>query len=245
MQPRLPVIQILLLLLVNWSCVKDGPAEIPSVNLPTTPTTQPGSNTVRKYLALGDSYTVGHGVSPTESYPVQTKNWLKENGIPGIKDPQIIATSGWTTLNLQAAIVRENPAGPYDVVSILIGVNDQYQGSDTTGYRIRFTELVETCISLADNLPGHVVVLSIPDYSVTPFGKNFDVNRISREIDAFNVINKEIALAYKVHYLDITSSTREAAHDPDLICPDGLHPSGIEYKKWADKLGPIMQEILK
>jgi lysophospholipase L1-like esterase len=124
-------------------------------------------------------------------------------------------------------------------------VNDQYQGSDTTGYRIRFTELVETCISLADNLPAHVVVLSIPDYSVTPFGKNFDVKRISREIDAFNVINKEIALAYKVQYLDITSSTREAAYDPDLICSDGLHPSGIEYKKWADKLGPIMQEILK
>jgi len=242
---RLPVIQIILLLLINSSCVKKDPMEVSLGNTPIAPVIQPGSNIERKYLALGDSYTVGHAVSPAESYPIQTKTWLKENGIKGINDPQIIATSGWTTLNLQAAIARENPAGPYDVVSILIGVNDQYQGSDTTGYRIHFTELIETCISLADNIPAHVVVLSIPDYSVTPFGKNFDVKRISREIDAFNAINKEIALAYKVHYLDITSSTREAAHDPDLICPDGLHPSGIEYKKWADKLGPIMQEILK
>ena len=242
---RSPVIQILLLLLINWSCGKKDPAEIPSVNMPATPAAQPGSNTERKYLALGDSYTVGHGVSPVESYPVQTKNWLKENGITGIKDPQIIATSGWTTLNLQSAIARENPAGPYDVVSILIGVNDQYQGADTVGCRIRFTQLIETCIILANNLPGHVVVLSIPDYSVTPFEKNFDVKRISQEIDTFNAINKEIALANKVQYMHITSPTREAAYDPELICSDGLHPSGIEYKKWAERLGPIMKEMLE
>ena len=245
MQCRLFVIQILVLLLVNWSCVKKDTGEIPFVNQPALPVTTPGSATEKNFLALGDSYTVGHGVSPGESYPVQTINWLKENGITGIKDPRIIATSGWTTLNLQSAIQKEDPAGPYDIVSILIGVNDQYQGADTAGYRLRFTQLIETCISLANNLSNHVFVLSIPDYSVTPFGRNFDPNRISREIDAFNAINREVALAYKVQYLDITSSTREAAYDPALICSDGLHPSGLEYKKWVEKLGPIMKDILK
>jgi len=105
-------------------------------------------------------------------------------------------------------------------------VNDQHEGADTAGYRTRFTELVLKCIVLANNQPAHVIVLSIPDYSVTPFGKNFDVERISKEIDEFNAINKQVALFYKVQYLDITSSTRQAAKDPDLICPDGLHPSG-------------------
>ncbi len=182
---------------------------------------------------------------PAETYPEQTKNWLKANGIIGLKDPQIIATSGWTTINLQAAIASQKPAGPFDAVSILIGVNDQYQGADTAGYRLRFTQLVEQCISLVNNLPAHVFVLSIPDYSVTPFGRNFDVKMISKEIDEFNAITKQVALIYKVQYLDITPSTRLAAYDPDLICTDGLHPSGLEYKKWADELGPMMKEILE
>jgi len=217
----------------------------PPANIPIPPVTQPPSNAEKKYLALGDSYTIAHGVPPGESYPVQTKNWLKTNGIAGIKDPTILARSGWTTINLQATIASQNPAGPFDAVSILIGVNDQYQGADTAGYRTRFTQLLQKCIVLANNLPAHVFVLSIPDYSVTPFGKNFDVKMISKEIDEFNAINKQVALLYNVQYLDITPSTRLAAYDPDLSCSDGLHPSGIEYKKWAEKLGPMMKAILE
>src|SRR5688572_8359630 len=239
------LIPMLILLGTNCSCVKKTMQAPPPATIPITPVTQPASNAEKKWLALGDSYTVGHGVPHVASYPEQTKNWLKVNGIAGIKDPTVIATSGWTTANLQAAIASQTFAGPFDAVSILIGVNDQYQGADSAGYRIRFTQLVEQCISLANNLPAHVFVLSIPDYSVTPFGRNFDVKMISKEIDEFNAINKQVALFYKVQYLDITPSTRLAAHDPDLICSDGLHPSGLEYKKWAENLGPMMKTILE
>ena len=242
---RILIIPILILLATNCSCVKDKVTDQPAGNIPIPPATQSPSNAKKTYLALGDSYTIGHGVPSGERYPAQTKNWLKENGITGIKDPQIIATSGWTTLNLQAAIENQNPEGPFDAVSILIGVNDQYRGADTAGYRTRFTQLVQKCILLGNNLPAHVFVLSIPDYSVTPFGKNFDVKRISKEIDEYNAINKKVALSYKVQYLGITSSTREATTNPALICSDGLHPSGLEYKKWAEKLCPMMKTILE
>ena len=208
------------------------------------PVVIPPSNEVKKYLALGDSYTIGQGVAPAHRYPVQTKNWLVANGIPGITDPQIIATSGWTTIHLQDALNSQNPTGPYDVVSLLIGVNDQYRGMDAAGYKTRFTQLVQYCISLANNLPDHVFVLSIPDYSVTPFAIYSDVDKISKQIDEFNAINKQVALSFNVQYLDITSSTREAKNNPGLICPDGLHPSGLEYKKWAERLGPLMKAVL-
>ncbi len=238
------IISILILSVAAGGCEKKRFSTQPLPNVPIPPISQTPSNAVKNYLALGDSYTVGHGVAPAESYPFQTKNWLNANGLNGIKDPLIVATSGWTTVNLQAAIASQNPEGPFDAVSILIGVNDQYQGADTAEYRTRFTQLLQKCIVLANNLPDHVFVLSIPDYSVTPFGKNLDVKMISKEIDEFNAINKELALLYKVQYLDITPSTRLAAYDPELICPDGLHPSGLEYKKWSEKLGPLIKTIL-
>lgn len=235
----------LLLAAICMSCVKETRriSALPSSS-PALPVNQP-SNKDKRYLALGDSYTIGQGVPPTDRYPVQTKNWLVANGIKELKDPEIIATTGWTTINLQSAIETQKPAGPFDVVSILIGVNDQYQTRSTAGYRERFTELLKKCIVLANYLPSHVFVLSIPDYSVTPFAKNFDVEQISKQIDEFNAINKQVALSYNVQYLDITPSTRQAANNPGLICADGLHPSGIEYTKWAERLGPMMKTVLE
>lgn len=243
---RISAITFLLLVLICNGCVKKTvPAPAPPASSPYPPVLIPPVSKEKAYLALGDSYTVGQGVPPSESYPVQTKNWLLQNGIAEMKDPLIIATTGWSTLNLQAAIETKNPAGPFDAVSLLIGVNDQYRRMDTAGYRTRFTQLLQKSISLADNKPSHVFVLSIPDYSVTPFGKNMDPERVSKEIDDFNAVNKQISLSFKVQYLDITPSTRLAAFDPTLICPDGLHPSGIEYKKWAERLGMMMKDVLQ
>ena len=206
--------------------------------------TPPNANNAVKYLALGDSYTIGQSVSETDRFPVQTRKWLVDNGIAA-NDPQIIAATGWTTTSLQNAITAQNPAGPYDIVSLLIGVNDQYQWHDTTGYRGRFLQLLNKSIQLAGNRHNRVFVLSIPDYSVTPFGMSMDTALIRMQIDQFNAINKEVTGQNSCLYLDITPSTREAINDPALIAGDGLHPSAKEYKKWADKLGPMMKTALQ
>ena len=197
-----------------------------------------------QFLALGDSYTIGASVDTSQRFPVQTREWLLSDGIK-MSTPQIIATSGWTTLNLQSAINSQNPVGPYDVVSLLIGVNDQYRERNSNGYKERFTTLLLKSIQLAGDKTSHVFVLSIPDYSVTPFAQFSDIAAIRKEIDEFNRINKEVTMQYNCVYLDITPSTREAANDPSLIAGDGLHPSGKEYKKWAERLGPLMKTVLQ
>jgi len=206
--------------------------------------TPPPATSAKKYLALGDSYTIGQSVAETDRFPVQAKKWLAAQGF-NVNEPQIIAATGWTTTNLQNAIAAQNPAGPYDLVSLLIGVNDQYQRHDTVGYRDNFLQLLNKSIQLAGGLRNHVFVLSIPDYSVTPFGQNLDTALIRLQIDQFNVINKGVTLQNNCQYLDITPSTREAINDPSLIAADGLHPSAKEYKKWADSLGPMMKIVLQ
>ncbi|MBI1341639.1 MAG: SGNH/GDSL hydrolase family protein [Terrimonas sp.] len=205
--------------------------------------TPPAGSPTKTWLALGDSYTIGQSVSASERFPAQTSNWLKLNGI-NIQEPDYIATTGWTTNNLQDAINTANPA-PHDVVSLLIGVNDQYQRHDTTGYRQRFTALLAKAIQLAHGKKENVFVLSIPDYSVTPFAAYGDTAQIRREIDWFNAINKEVTLSVPCPYLDITPSTREARYNPSLVAGDGLHPSGLEYRRWTEKLGPLMLPVLQ
>lgn len=245
------IIPFTLLLAIQYGCIKDKPAPAiiqpppPSPVVPVIPSPPPPSTSQKKYLALGDSYTIGQGVLTAERYPVQTRDWLIANGVTGMTDPQIIATTGWTTTNLQNAIAIQNPTGPYDAVSLLIGVNDQYQGLNAGGYETRFRQLLEKSISLAGNLPAHVFVLSIPDYSVTPFASGSNIDKIRKEIDGFNEINKRVALSFNVQYLDITPSTREAKNNPALIASDGLHPSGLEYKRWAERLGPLMKTVLQ
>ena len=196
------------------------------------------------YLALGDSYTIGQSVLANERFPAQTVGLLKQQGIK-ISNPTYIAQTGWTTTNLQNAIASQSPSPTYDVVSLLIGVNDQYQHLDTGGYAIRFTQLLEKAIQLANGKKTNVFVLSIPDYSVTPFVAAADKPRVRMEIDWFNAINKRITMAYNVGYTDITPSTREAENNPSLIASDGLHPSGLEYKKWAEMLASKMKAVLQ
>lgn len=198
---------------------------------------------VKTWLALGDSYTIGQSVTEAERFPAQTANILKQGGI-NINTPTYIATTGWTTTNLMNSILAQNP-GNYDVVSLLIGVNDQYQRHDTTGYRQRFTELLTKAIQLVNGKKENVFVVSIPDYSVTPFAAGSDTAQIRKEIDWFNAINKNVTANYNCPYLDITPSTREGRYDRSLIATDGLHPSGVEYKRWADRLAPMMLLVLK
>lgn len=193
----------------------------------------------KSYLALGDSYTIGESVADTERFPVQTVRLLREQNIE-INNPDIIATSGWTTTNLLNALNNSPPKKIYSVVSLLIGVNNQYQGKTLDEYKIEFTTLLNMAISYAGDIKSHVFVLSIPDYSVTPFARNSDTARIAREIDAFNFANRTISGDAGVHYLDITPISRDAKNDPILIADDGLHPSAIQYKKWSGILAPMM-----
>ncbi len=136
-----------------------------------------------------------------------------------------------------------NPQGPFAAVSLLIGVNDQFQQRDTTGYRGRFTTLLNTAVSLAGNHKNHVFVLSIPDYGVTPFGAGY--YGISEQVDAFNAINKEVTDAYGIDYIDVTIISRNDAGNAAMLAPDGLHPSGSQYAQWAAALAPVMEKRLK
>lgn len=201
----------------------------------------PSDPSAKTYLALGDSYTIGQSVAEVDRFPNQTVSLLRNNGI-SIQDPRIIATTGWTTRNLLDALDAAAPKDNYDVVSLLIGVNNQYQGRSLDEYKIEFALLLGRAIRYAGNKPTHVFVLSIPDYSVTPFAAGSDKAKIAMEIDRFNAVNKSISIQMGVDYIDITSISREP--DPSLIADDGLHPSGKQYKRWADLLSAAMRPIL-
>lgn len=195
------------------------------------------------WLALGDSYTIGESVTEAERFAAQTISLLKNDSLR-FKTPQYIATTGWTTLNLLEAIILQKPKGPFTIVTLLIGVNDQYQFRDTINYRKRFAECLQKAIALAGT-PQHVFVLSIPDYSVTPFAENSDREQISKQINEFNIINREVTESYKISYTDITPSTLAMKNNKSLIANDGLHPSGKEYAKWAALLAAEIKKALK
>jgi lysophospholipase L1-like esterase len=195
------------------------------------------------YLALGDSYTIGESVGREDRYPEQAVQLLRADHQP-CGDPEIIATTGWTTADLLNALPGKASSATYGIVTLLIGVNNQYQGLSRSAYRDEFTSLLERSIQLAGNKPAHVIVLSIPDYSVTPFARGSDRARIAAEIDSFNAINLDVSGKFHVHYLDITAESRKAAGDPSLIAADGLHFSGKEYAIWAGIMEPEMKGIL-
>lgn len=203
----------------------------------------PGFAQPNTWLALGDSYTIGQGVAASERFPAQTVEFLVQKGI-SISALNYIATTGWTTADLQNAINNKKPEN-HTIVSLLIGVNDQYQKRDTTGYRQRFAGLLGNAIALANGKKENVFVLSIPDYSVTPYASTSDTARMRIEIDWFNQINKQVTATYGCPYLDITGFTRQGRTNRDLISGDGLHPSGIDYKRWADRLSIMIQKVLK
>lgn len=197
-----------------------------------------------KYLALGDSYTIGESVDPAQRYPVQIADSLKKRGYL-MEDPRIIAVTGWTTSDLKTGIKASDPQGPYDLVSLLIGVNNQYRGMDINIYRTEFGELLDQSIYFAGNDTARVIVLSIPDWGVTPFASGRDREKIAGEIDQYNVINKEITLSKGIVWIDVTGISRLAESDATLIAGDGLHPSGTMYTEWVRLVLPEIVKMLK
>ncbi|TAL47185.1 MAG: SGNH/GDSL hydrolase family protein [Chitinophagaceae bacterium] len=196
------------------------------------------------YLALGDSYTIGESVSAKENFPNQTVQILTKAGYD-FHEPEIIAKTGWTTDELLEAINNHKFLPCYDFVTLLIGVNNQYRGRSIENYKPEFESLLKQVIQFAGGKTDHVIVLSIPDWGATLFAEGRNRNQISMEIDAYNTANKMIAEKYKVHYIDITPGTKGAANDSTLLAADGLHPSGKEYKCWADKVSTVISSILQ
>jgi lysophospholipase L1-like esterase len=195
-------------------------------------------------LCLGDSYTIGESVLPAENFPNQVIDILRKDGY-SFEDPEILARTGWTTDELQGAIDKHSFKNAYDFVTLLIGVNDQYRGRTVEDYRSEFESLVKQAIQFAGGKAEHVIVLSIPDWGVTPFASDRDTKQIAIEIDHYNAANKAITEQYDGGYIDITPGTREAATDRSLIASDGLHPSAKEYAKWSERLSLYIKSTIK
>ena len=202
-----------------------------------------------RFLALGDSYTIGESVPEAARWPNQLAELIKsspqfsETG--GSIEVTMIARTGWTTDELWEGMqdVRIDP--PYDLVSLLIGVNNQYRGHDVEEYREGFIFLLNKAIEYAGGDPHRVIVLSIPDWGVTPFAGNRDSKKIAVEINQFNAVNEEESKKAGVHYVNVTRSSREAVTDPSLIASDGLHPSGKMYSAWAKLALPEVLNIIE
>lgn len=191
------------------------------------------------FLALGDSYTVGEGVDPSDRWPDQLCHQLD------FASPDFIAQTGWTTQELLEAIDQARVAHFYDWVSLLIGVNDQYRGMSLKQYSMEFEVAVYKALALSHNQPKKVIVLSVPDYGVTPFAKDKNPPKIFDEINALNAVNKSIARREKAHYVNVTGISRRAAADLTLLASDGLHPSRKMYQMWVDRILQIVHPGFK
>lgn len=196
-----------------------------------------------RILSLGDSYTIGESVSSDDRWPVDLAGMLRSNGID-VADPVIIARTGWTTRDLSAAIDDARPRGPFDLVTLLIGVNDQYRGRSAEEYRPQFRLALSRAMTQAGKRPASVIVISIPDWGVTPHAQGRDRQRIAADIDAFNAVNRQEATEAGTHYVDITGLSRLAGADRGLLAGDGLHPSAAMYLQWARAILPVATGIL-
>lgn len=185
----------------------------------------------KKYLALGDSYTIGEGLVKGQRFPDYLANLLGKE----FSEPEVIAVTGWTTAELLEGIEVSNLSGRYDLVTLLIGVNNQYRGQTTEQYSDEFTELIELALGFADNNPKHVVVVSIPDWGKTPFAADRNVAQIELEIDLFNAINQQISLQFEVNYVDVTELSR-MPNVESMLVSDRLHYSEEMYYLWAKKI---------
>ncbi|WP_267224777.1 SGNH/GDSL hydrolase family protein [Dyella silvae] len=195
-----------------------------------------------RYLALGDSYTIGEAVPEIGRWPVQLTARLRGEG-KVLDDPVIVATTGWTTDELSAAMDTATFTPPYDLVSLLIGVNNQYRGRSADDYRGEFRRMLDRAIALAGGRAERVLVLSIPDWGVTPFahGSGRDVHRIGDELDVYNTIAREQTEHSGGRFVDITGISRQ---HPQLLADDGLHPSAAQYTLWAEAAVPTAMAML-
>lgn len=220
------------------------------------------SSVTLRYLALGDSYTIGEGVAPSGRWPEQLAAALRTSGI-AVGDPEIVAKTGWTTDELSTAMDGYAFTPPYDLVTLLIGVNNQYRagqepkspegqgrppgtGRSLDNYRAEFRALLQRAIALAGGRADRVVVVSIPDWGVTRFGRGSgrDVARTAHELDAFNAANATLAAEFHVRYADVTRASRDGGDAPAMLVDDGLHPSAAMYRRWLEAIEPAARQAL-
>jgi lysophospholipase L1-like esterase len=223
------------LALLAAGCMSDAP----------TPTDSARLNAEAKgarYLALGDSYTIGEGVPAAGRWPVQLAAALRLSGVP-VADPQIVAVTGWTVDELDAGIDEADPQGPFDLVTLLVGVNDQYRRRPAEGYREAYRAMLRRAIAFADDAPGRVVAVSFPDWGATPFGARDDRPRdqIAAEVDAFNTTARAEAEAAGVAWVDVTELSRAQG---GLVVSDELHPDAEAYAAWTERIAPAARAAL-
>ena len=196
-----------------------------------------------RYLALGDSYTIGESVAPEARWPVELVRRLEEKQIT-VDSTKIIATTGWTTGQLINAVSSANLTDNWDLVSLLIGVNNQFRGRTLSEYEAEFEQLLQTSIQLAGGDTSRVFVVSIPDYGYTPFGQSNQAN-ISQELDQFNAASRAITLSYGVAYYNITDISRLGLERSGYVANDGLHPSGTQYAAWVDSFYSMVADQIR
>lgn len=196
------------------------------------------------YLALGDSYTIGESVPLDQNWPHQLVRRLRTENIQ-VSEPQIIAVTGWTTDELQAGIAKENPQGPFGMVSLLIGVNNQYRGYKISQYKEEFAALLQQAIDFAGGDKRRVFVVAIPDYGVTPFGQKKEPERIDNELRIYNALAAQHCESLGIPFIDIFEVSKEALNNPVMSATDNLHPSAKMYSRWVDVIFPEVKKMLE
>ena len=239
-------LRYLFLLTICFSAIsctsQDDSDYTPSPPIIEEPDPEPETKGPFTYLALGDSYTIGHAVVENERFPIQLATRLNEDGYE-VTETHIVAKTGWTTDELQAGIANETDlSSSYQFVSLLIGVNNQYRNRPVDTFKPEFTALLEQAIEFAAGNKDRVFVVSIPDYAYTPFGNGNSTT--SEGIDVYNAAKKEIAEAMGIRFFDITPISREGLDQPELVASDNLHPSGEQYRRWVALMLPGVKEML-
>lgn len=233
MKMKFQITAILILTIFFTSCSTENNTvvqQMPSRNL--------------KYLALGDSYTIGQSVCETCRFPIQLQDSIKKHDASiGLFSTQIIATTGWTTSNLKAAIATQNPTNDFDIVTLLIGVNNQYQNKPFSLFEQEFPELIDTAIQKAKGKKENLIVVSIPDYAYTPFGQGSMA--ISQGIYQYNAYIENYCIQNNIKFVNITDITRQGLAQPNLVATDGLHPSTLAYSKFVERILPKALSIIQ
>lgn len=196
-----------------------------------------------RHLALGDSYTIGEGVPEDACWPMQLARQLTAEGL-ALEPPRIVATTGWTTDELAAAMDDAQLAPAYDLVTLLIGVNNQYRGRSADDYIGEFRQLLARAVALAGDRPGRVVVVSIPDWGVTRFAREHehDAAAVGAALDRFNALARAAAEEAGAAFVDITDLSRK---HPDELADDGLHPDARQYARWVERIAPAAHRALR
>lgn len=249
MKPHFKQIVTIILSIFLLSCSsEESPSQTTSTTPPATEVPTTAIPSTINYLALGDSYTIGQSVCETCRYPEQLKANLKTIYPQTSFSLKVIAQTGWTTSNLISAINTQNPDSNYDLVTLLIGVNNQYQHLNFSVYEKEFPQLLNKAIALAKGDKKNVLVLSIPDYTYTPFASNYTAEnqaKISGEITRYNNFAESFCITKDVAFISITDITQKGLSNSSLVASDGLHPSELAYKQFVGRILPKVKMILQ